>query len=80
MQIISEALKTDADAREALQFLLAQHYIEMGQVVGSSNSSKVMFMDPRSIPATIEGMQAIVGNLDKDNPPPPPPQSSRQSY
>jgi hypothetical protein len=33
----------------------------MGTKIGTSGSSKVMFMDPRSIPATLEGMRAIVG-------------------
>ena len=31
---------------------------------GSSDSSKVMFMDPRSIPATLEGMRSIVGPVN----------------
>jgi hypothetical protein len=30
--------------------------------IGSSDSSKVMFMDPRSIPGTLEGLRAIVGD------------------
>jgi hypothetical protein len=33
----------------------------VGQQIGASDSSKVMFMDPRTIPATLEGMKAIVG-------------------
>lgn len=62
LQIIAKTLKTDPGAREALQFLLAQHYLEMGTKIGSSESSKVMFMDPRSIPATLEGMRSIVSD------------------
>jgi len=62
LQIIARTLKTDPGAREALQFLLAQHYLEMGMKIGSSNSSKVMFMDPRSIPATLEGMRSIISD------------------
>lgn len=62
LQIIAKMLKTDSDAQEALQFLLAQNYLEMGTKIGSSTSSKVMFMDPRSIPATVEGMRSIIGN------------------
>jgi regulator of protease activity HflC (stomatin/prohibitin superfamily) len=65
LQIITKTLKGDPKAREALQFLLAQHYFEMGKIVGSSDSSKVMFMDPRSIPATIEGMRSIVSDSDR---------------
>jgi len=62
LQIIAKTLKTDPGAREALHFLLAQHYLEMGTKIGSSDSSKVMFMDPRSIPATLEGMRSIVSD------------------
>lgn len=62
LQIVTKALKGDSNAREALQFLVAQNYLEMGKTIGSSDSSKVMFMDPRSIPAMIEGMRSIVGD------------------
>lgn len=60
LQIVANMLKSDPTAREALQFLLAQQYIEMGAKIGTSDSSKVMFMDPKSIPATVEGIQSIV--------------------
>jgi len=65
LQIIGKVLENDPQAKEALQFLLAQNYIDMGMSIGSSNSSKVMFMDPRSIPASIEGMKAIVSDSEK---------------
>lgn len=65
LQIVAKTLKSDPNAREALQFLLAQNYLDMGMKIGSSDSSKVMFMDPRSIPATIEGIRSIVGDGDK---------------
>jgi regulator of protease activity HflC (stomatin/prohibitin superfamily) len=61
LQIIGKALQADPRAKEALQFILAQNYMEMGTAIGNSNSSKVMFMDPQSIPATIDGIRAIVG-------------------
>lgn len=64
MQVIAKMLKTDPQAGEALQFLMAQNYIEMGNAIGSSGSSKVMFMDPRSIPATLEGMRSIVSDTN----------------
>lgn len=67
LQIVAKTLKSDPTAREALQFLLAQNYLEMGMKIGSSESSKVMFMDPRTIPATIEGMRSIVSDGDKLN-------------
>jgi regulator of protease activity HflC (stomatin/prohibitin superfamily) len=64
LQVITNVIKNDPTAHEALQFLMAQHYLEMGTAIGASGSSKVMFMDPRSIPATLEGMKTIVGNAD----------------
>ena len=67
LQIISQTLKTEPSAREALQFLLAQHYLEMGMKIGSSDSSKVMFIDPRSIPAALEGMRSIVSEVKPEN-------------
>jgi len=62
MEIIAKKLKSDSLAAEALQFLLAQNYLEMGMKIGSSDSSKVMFLDPRSIPATLDGMRSIVAD------------------
>ncbi len=63
MQVLTQKLKGDPTAREALQFLLAQGYLDVGSQIGASDSSKVMFMDPRAIPATLEGMKSIVGDL-----------------
>jgi regulator of protease activity HflC (stomatin/prohibitin superfamily) len=68
IQIIAKMLKSDPDAREALQFLMAQNYIDMGAKIGASSSSKVMFMDPRSIPATVEGIRSIIGEEPSDKP------------
>ncbi|MCW6037529.1 SPFH/Band 7/PHB domain protein [Spirulina subsalsa FACHB-351] len=65
IDIIVEKLKNDPMARESLQFLLTQQYLDMGQIIGSSGSSKVMFMDPRSIAATLEGMRSVVGDDKK---------------
>ncbi|GAX42023.1 SPFH domain, Band 7 family protein [Tolypothrix sp. NIES-4075] len=67
LEIITKTLKSDPNAREALQFLLAQNYLEMGTKIGSSDSSKVMFMDPRTIPATLEGMRSIVSDANGSN-------------
>jgi regulator of protease activity HflC (stomatin/prohibitin superfamily) len=67
LQIVAKTLKSDPNAHEALQFLLAQNYLDMGMKIGSSDSSKVMFMDPRSIPATIEGILSIVGDNGNGN-------------
>jgi stress response protein SCP2 len=67
MEIVTEKLKSGSNAREALQFLLAQNYLDMGKEIGNSQSSKVMFMDPRSMISTIEGMRSVItgsGNGD----------------
>jgi len=34
--------------------------LDMGIKIGSSNSSKIMFMDPRTIPATLDGIGSII--------------------
>lgn len=59
-EIIGEKIKTNPEAKKALEVLLAMGYLDMGAVIGKSNSSKVMFLDPRSIPATFEGIRSIV--------------------
>jgi regulator of protease activity HflC (stomatin/prohibitin superfamily) len=60
LQIIAKTLQSDPNAQEALQFLMAQNYMEMGGKIGTSGSAKVMFMDPRSIPATMEGIRSMI--------------------
>ncbi len=60
MQVLLQSMKGNPQSQEALQFLLAQNYISMGTTIGSSSSSKVMFMDPRSLPSTLEGLKSIV--------------------
>ncbi len=60
IEIVTERLKNDPQAREALQFILAQQYLDMGKEIGNSESSKVMFMDPRNMISTIEGMRSVI--------------------
>lgn len=62
VDILAKKIKTDPNAREALQFILAQEYMTMGRQIGESDSSKVMFLDPRSIPGALESMKSIVGD------------------
>ncbi len=68
IQIVTQALKSDPRAAEAGKVLLALGYLDMGTTVGKSDSSKVMFMDPRGIPAALQGMLSMVdenGNSSK---------------
>jgi regulator of protease activity HflC (stomatin/prohibitin superfamily) len=67
LDIVTDKLKTDPKAREALQYLLAQNYLEMGKTIGTSNSSKVMFMDPNSIVGTLEGIRAALSGQSQPN-------------
>ncbi len=67
-EIISQKLEETKSAHQALEVLLALNYFDMGTEIGRSDGSKVMFMDPRSIPATMEGMRAIISSTDPSNP------------
>ncbi|MBD3881546.1 SPFH/Band 7/PHB domain protein [Phormidium tenue FACHB-886] len=62
IRIITQALKEDPQAPDAGRVLLALNYLDMGTEIGKSDSSKVMFMDPHSIPATLQGMMSMVQN------------------
>ena len=56
---IADAIAKHPNGREAVQYLLAQKYLEMGQAIGESPSSKVLFMDPDSIPAALQSLLAM---------------------
>jgi regulator of protease activity HflC (stomatin/prohibitin superfamily) len=60
IQIVNQALQSDATAAEAGKVLLALGYLDMGTAIGKSDSSKVMFVDPHSIPATLQSMLSMV--------------------
>lgn len=60
LDIIMSKLNSDSNAYKALQFLLTQQYLETGKIIGSSESSKVMFMDPNSILSTLQGISSII--------------------
>ncbi|MEM7726298.1 MAG: SPFH domain-containing protein [Cyanobacteria bacterium P01_A01_bin.45] len=63
-EIISQKTQNNPSAKQAIEILLALGYLDMGAAIGKSDSSKVMFMDPRTIPATLEGIRSIVGDVD----------------
>lgn len=64
-EIIAHKINKDPNAHQALEVLFALGYLDMGATIGKSDSSKVMFIDPRSIPATLEGIRSIVGDGNK---------------
>jgi regulator of protease activity HflC (stomatin/prohibitin superfamily) len=59
---IADAIANHPHGKEAVQYLLAQKYLEMGQAIGQSPSSKVLFMDPQSIPGAIQSLLAMTDN------------------
>ncbi len=62
IKILMEASHNSLSAESALQYILALNYMQMGTTIGSSNSSKVIFLDPNTIPATIEGIKSIISD------------------
>jgi regulator of protease activity HflC (stomatin/prohibitin superfamily) len=66
-ELIAQKLKGNPTAQKALEVLLALGYLDMGATIGKSDSSKVMFMDPRTIPATWEGIRSIVSDVSMES-------------
>jgi len=60
VNIITQALKGDPRAAEAGQMFLALGYLNTSGEIGRSGSSKVLFMDPASIPGALQGMLSLV--------------------
>lgn len=56
---IADAISNHPNGKEAMQYLLAQKYLEMGKAIGQSPSSKILFMDPQSIPGAIQSLLAM---------------------
>jgi regulator of protease activity HflC (stomatin/prohibitin superfamily) len=66
--IVTERLGSSVHAQEALQYILTQSYLDMGKTIGSSESTKVVFLDPRNILATLEGVRSLI--TEKPSAPP----------
>ncbi len=66
--VLAERLKDNPEAIKAVEVLFALGYLDMGTAIGKSSSSKVMFIDPRSIPAAFEGVKAVLGNIETGEP------------
>ncbi|MBF2014482.1 MAG: SPFH/Band 7/PHB domain protein [Rivularia sp. T60_A2020_040] len=65
-EIVAQKIKENPKAQQALEVLLALGYLDMGAAIGQSGSAKVMFMDPRTIPGTLEGIRSIVADVQGD--------------
>ncbi|MFM6053808.1 MAG: paraslipin, partial [Sphaerospermopsis kisseleviana] len=68
-EILAHRMTANAEAHKAIEVLMALGYLDMATIIGKSESSKVMFMDPRNIPATFEGMRSIVSDLPNGSQP-----------
>lgn len=66
--VLAERFKDNPEAVKAVEVLFALGYLDMGTAIGKSSSSKVMFIDPRSIPAAFEGVKAVLGNIEAGEP------------
>lgn len=56
IRIISDAIRSQANSREVLQFLVAQRYVEANQKLSESPNSKVIFMDPNALNEALNGL------------------------
>ncbi|WP_413173940.1 SPFH domain-containing protein [Anabaena azotica] len=65
-EILAQKMKANPEVQKAVEVLLALGYLDMGATIGKSDSSKIMFMDPRTIPATLEGIRSIVSDVPTD--------------
>jgi regulator of protease activity HflC (stomatin/prohibitin superfamily) len=61
MERIAGSLAKGENYQKAMQFLIAQSYIEMGKTIGESPSAKVMFMDPNSVPGMVQALLSMSG-------------------
>jgi len=62
IRIVEQVLSSSPAAADAGKVLLALGYMDMGAAIGKSESSKVLFMDPHSVPAALQGMLSMVDN------------------
>ena len=49
IQILSNALQSQSNSQQILQFLIAERYVDANQKLGESPNSKVVFMDPKAL-------------------------------
>lgn len=71
IRLLSEALQERTDAREILQYLIAQRYVEANQKLSESNNSKVLFMDPKFLSeGLIDLMNTPTDTPNGENKPP----------
>ncbi len=76
IELLSQALKERPDAREILNFLIAQQYVEANQKLGESSNSKVLFMDPKFLSEGLVDLMNAPTTPENNDPLPKPPHRS----
>lgn len=61
IEMISGALDRNRTQKDVLQFLLAQRYVEANEKIGTSDNSKILFMNPRDL---TEAMSDLMTHSD----------------
>src|SRR4028119_150220 len=61
IQILSQALQSQTNSQQILQFLIAERYVDANQKLGESPNSKVVFMDPKALS---EAITDLIGTGD----------------
>ncbi len=64
---IAQALQSHPNSKEALQYLIAQKYVEATQKLGESPNSKIIFMDPKSLSDVVENLIDSFPNIPNPN-------------
>jgi len=50
------------DSKEASNLVLSVQYLTAAKAIGTSPSSKVLFLDPASVPAALASLEGVMGN------------------
>lgn len=56
IRIISDAIRSQSNSRDVLQFLVAQRYVEASEKLGESKNAKLLFVDPHNVNRAIAGL------------------------
>lgn len=68
IQTLQTKGKTTPNVSEILKFLIAQKYVQSSENISKSPNTKIIFMDPKALTETINGLM----ESDPDRPPEPP--------
>jgi regulator of protease activity HflC (stomatin/prohibitin superfamily) len=67
-KVLADCFQDNPDTLKAVEVLFALGYLDMGTAIGRSDSAKVIFMDPRTVPAAMEGIKSVLSNIEPGQP------------